>query len=71
MIKAVMTFSQAVILLAAGALGGIASTVASIASVVSYPVLPARPPGSRYQIDENFPLIRMIQFSRVTLSRFE
>ena len=34
-----MTFSQAVVLLAAGALGGIASTVASIASVVSYPVL--------------------------------
>jgi hypothetical protein len=34
-----MTFSQAVILLAAGTLGGIASTVASIASVVSYPVL--------------------------------
>ena len=34
-----MTLSQAVILLAAGALGGIASTVASIASVVSYPVL--------------------------------
>jgi uncharacterized membrane protein YfcA len=34
-----MTLSQAVLLLAAGALGGIASTVASIASVVSYPVL--------------------------------
>jgi uncharacterized membrane protein YfcA len=34
-----MTIYQAAILLAAGALGGIASTVASIASVVSYPVL--------------------------------
>jgi uncharacterized membrane protein YfcA len=39
MIEVAMTLSQAVILLAAGALGGIASTVASIASVVSYPVL--------------------------------
>jgi uncharacterized membrane protein YfcA len=34
-----MTVYQAVVLLAAGMLGGIASTVASVASVVSYPVL--------------------------------
>jgi len=34
-----MTVYQAFVLLAAGVLGGIASTVASVASVVSYPVL--------------------------------
>lgn len=34
-----MTVYQAVVLLAAGVLGGLASTVASVASVVSYPVL--------------------------------
>jgi len=34
-----MTTYQALVLLAAGTLGGVASTVASIASVVSYPVL--------------------------------
>ena len=34
-----MTLIQALILLAAGVLGGLASTVASVASVVSYPVL--------------------------------
>lgn len=34
-----MTSYQALVLLAAGTLGGIASTVASVASVVSYPVL--------------------------------
>jgi uncharacterized membrane protein YfcA len=34
-----MTLADAFILLAAGVLGGLASTVASIASVVSYPVL--------------------------------
>src|SRR5260370_26120960 len=39
MINVAMTVYQAVALLAAGVLGGIASTVASIASVVSYPVL--------------------------------
>jgi uncharacterized membrane protein YfcA len=39
MIDVPMTVYQAVVLLAAGMLGGIASTVASIASVVSYPVL--------------------------------
>ena len=39
MIDVVMTVSQAFVLLAAGVLGGIASTVASVASVVTYPVL--------------------------------
>lgn len=39
MIDVVMTSYQALVLLAAGTLGGIASTVASVASVVSYPVL--------------------------------
>lgn len=39
MIDVTMTLYQAVALLAAGTVGGIASTVASIASVVSYPVL--------------------------------
>ncbi|MBR7831052.1 sulfite exporter TauE/SafE family protein [Actinospica sp. MGRD01-02] len=34
-----MTFADALILLAAGVLGGLASTIASVASVVSYPVL--------------------------------
>jgi len=34
-----MTFAHALILLAAGILGGLASTIASVASVVSYPVL--------------------------------
>lgn len=34
-----MSITQALILLAAGAAGGLASTVASVASVVSYPVL--------------------------------
>ncbi|HET9169481.1 MAG TPA: sulfite exporter TauE/SafE family protein [Actinospica sp.] len=34
-----MTLAHALILLAAGVLGGLASTVASVASVVSYPVL--------------------------------
>jgi hypothetical protein len=34
-----MTFADALILLAAGVLGGLASTVASVASVVSYPIL--------------------------------
>jgi uncharacterized membrane protein YfcA len=39
MIDLIMTVAQAIILLAAGVLGGLASTVASVASVVSYPVL--------------------------------
>jgi uncharacterized membrane protein YfcA len=39
MIDLVMTVYQAFILLATGVLGGLASTVASIASVVSYPAL--------------------------------
>jgi uncharacterized membrane protein YfcA len=39
MMDVIMTTYQALVLLAAGTLGGIASTVASIASVVSYPVL--------------------------------
>lgn len=39
MIDVIMTVSQAFVLLAAGVLGGLASTVASVASVVSYPVL--------------------------------
>ena len=39
MINVPMTVYQAVVLLGAGMLGGIASTVASVASVVSYPVL--------------------------------
>jgi len=39
MIDLIMTVDQAFILLAAGVLGGLASTVASVASVVSYPVL--------------------------------
>jgi uncharacterized protein len=39
MMNVPMTVYQAVVLLAAGMLGGIASTVASVASVVSYPVL--------------------------------
>src|ERR1700751_1406702 len=34
-----MTFSEALLLLAAGTLGGIFSTVVSIASLVTYPVL--------------------------------
>jgi len=34
-----MTVDQAFVLLAAGVLGGLASTVASVASVVSYPIL--------------------------------
>jgi uncharacterized membrane protein YfcA len=38
-IEMAMTIYQAAVLLAAGTLGGIASTVASVASVVSYPVL--------------------------------
>jgi len=38
-IDVAMTVYQALVLLAAGVLGGIASTVASVASVVSYPVL--------------------------------
>ena len=37
--KQIMTFAQALILFATGVLGGLASTVASVASVVSYPVL--------------------------------
>jgi hypothetical protein len=36
MIDVVMTVYQAFVLLAAGTLGGIASTVASVASVVTY-----------------------------------
>ncbi len=39
MIDVDMTGCQALVLLAAGMAGGIASTVASVASVVSYPVL--------------------------------
>jgi uncharacterized membrane protein YfcA len=39
MIDPTMTVYQAFVLLAAGVLGGLASTVASVASVVSYPVL--------------------------------
>jgi uncharacterized membrane protein YfcA len=39
MIDLIMTVTEAFILLAAGVLGGLASTVASVASVVSYPVL--------------------------------
>jgi len=39
MIDLTMTVYQAFVLLAAGVLGGVASTVASVASVVSYPVL--------------------------------
>jgi uncharacterized membrane protein YfcA len=39
MMDVIMTSYQVLVLLAAGMLGGIASTVASIASVVSYPVL--------------------------------
>lgn len=34
-----MSIAEALLLIATGALGGIASTVASVASVVSYPVL--------------------------------
>jgi uncharacterized membrane protein YfcA len=39
MLRLAMTFAHALILLAAGILGGLASTIASVASVVSYPVL--------------------------------
>jgi uncharacterized membrane protein YfcA len=39
MLKPTMTLADAFILLAAGILGGLASTIASVASVVSYPVL--------------------------------
>jgi len=39
MIDGVMTLFQGLVLLAVGVLGGIASTVASVASVVSYPAL--------------------------------
>jgi hypothetical protein len=39
MLSAIMTLADGFILLAAGILGGLASTVASVASVVSYPVL--------------------------------
>lgn len=39
MIDLIMTVCQAFVLLAAGVLGGLASTIASVASVVSYPVL--------------------------------
>ena len=39
MLNLTMTLADAFILLAAGILGGLASTVASLASVVSYPVL--------------------------------
>jgi uncharacterized membrane protein YfcA len=39
MLNPIMTLADAFILLAAGILGGLASSVASVASVVSYPVL--------------------------------
>jgi len=39
MIDGVMTMFQGLVLLAVGVLGGVASTVASVASVVSYPAL--------------------------------
>jgi uncharacterized membrane protein YfcA len=39
MLRLTMTLADAFILLAAGILGGLASTIASVASVVSYPVL--------------------------------
>jgi len=39
MIQQTMTIADAFILLAAGVLGGLASTIASVASVVSYPIL--------------------------------
>jgi uncharacterized membrane protein YfcA len=39
MLRLTMTLTEAFILLVAGMLGGVASTVAGVASVVSYPVL--------------------------------